>query len=851
MTLTDLIPADPDADAIFEAFTDWAGDQGLSLYPAQTEALIELVSGSNVILSTPTGSGKSLVATGAEFAALAGGGRTFYTAPIKALVSEKFFAATEIFGTEQVGMMTGDASVNPGAKIICCTAEILANVALREGQDADVACVVMDEFHYYADPDRGWAWQVPMLELPRAQFLLMSATLGDVTHFQADLTRRTGRLTAVVSSAERPVPLHYEYVTTTLLETIEERLATHQAPIYVVHGSRAAAIEQAQALNSLRICTREEKDQIAELIGNFRFSAGFGKTLSRLVRNGIGVHHAGLLPKYRRLVELLAQAGLLKIICGTDTLGVGINVPIRTVLLASLSKYDGIRPRLLTAREFHQIGGRAGRAGFDAAGTVTVQAPDHVVANQKALAKAGDDKRAQRRVVRKKPPEGTIGYGEPTYERLINAEPEPLQSSFRVSHSMLLNVINRPGDCYAAMRQLLTENDEPPSRQRTHIHRALSIYRGLLGSGVVEQLPEPDALGRTARVTVDLQPEFALNQPLSPFALAAVDLLDRESETYALDIVSVIESTLEDPRPVLSAQRSKARGEAVAAMKSDGIEYEERMVLLEDVTYPRPLAELLQVAYQAFAKSHPWVLDHELAPKSVARELFERSMTFIEYVSFYSLARAEGIVLRYLADAYKALRSTVPEDARTDELTDLIAWLGELVRQVDSSLLEEWERLRNPEAPEPADVAAALDDRTPPVTTNLRAFRVLVRNALFRRVELAARRNWYELGELDQASRWTAEEWQNALEPYFAEHPILQTGAAARGPGLLIINEDAGGERGEDEQRGARIWTVRQILDDPAGDHDWGITARIDLARSDAEGTAVVQIIEVGQLGRW
>ena len=451
----------------------------------------------------------------------------------------------------------------------------------------------MDEFHYYADPDRGWAWQVPMLELPRAQFLLMSATLGDVTRFQTDLTRRTGRPTAVVSSAERPVPLHYEYVTTTLLETIEERLATHQAPIYVVHGSRAAAIEQAQALNSLRVCTREEKDQIAELIGNFRFSAGFGKTLSRLVRNGIGVHHAGMLPKYRRLVELLAQAGLLKIICGTDTLGVGINVPIRTVLLTSLSKYDGIRPRLLTAREFHQIGGRAGRAGFDAAGTVTVQAPDHVVANQKALAKAGDDPKKRRKVVRKKPPEGTIGYGEPTYERLIHAEPEPLQSSFRVSHSMLLNVINRPGDCYTAMRHLLTENDEPPARRRTHIHRALAIYRGLLSSEVVEQLPEPDALGRTARLTVDLQPEFALNQPLSPFALAAVDLLDRDSETYALDLVSVIESTLEDPRPVLSAQRSKARGEAVAAMKADGIEYEERMVLLEDVTYPRPLAELL------------------------------------------------------------------------------------------------------------------------------------------------------------------------------------------------------------------------------------------------------------------
>ena len=840
--LSDLVPADPGPDALFETFSGWAADRGLELYPAQTEAVIELVSGANVILSTPTGSGKSLVATAAQFAALArreGGGdptgRVFYTAPIKALVSEKFFAAVEVFGVDRVGMMTGDASVNASAPIICCTAEILANLALREGPDSSVTTVVMDEFHYYADPERGWAWQVPLLELPHAQFLLMSATLGDVTRFEADLARRTGRPTAVVASAERPVPLQHEYVTTTLLETIEERLATHQAPVYVVHFSRAAAIEQAQALNSLKVTTREEKDQIADLIGGFRFAAGFGKTLSRLVRNGIGVHHAGMLPKYRRLVELLAQAGLLKIICGTDTLGVGINVPIRTVLLTSLSKYDGVKPRLLTAREFHQIGGRAGRAGYDASGTVVVQAPDHVVANEKALAKAGDDPKKRRKVVRKKPPEGTVGYGLPTFERLVEAEPEPLESSFKVSHAMLLNVVNRPGDCYASMRHLLTGNDEPPVRTRRHVHRALQIYRGLLDSGVVEQLPRPDPQGRTARLTVDLQQDFALNQPLSPFALACLDLLDRESDDYALDVLSVLEATLDDPRPVLTAQRSKARGEAVAEMKSDGLEYEERMVLLEDVTYPQPLTELLRVAYTAFGQSHPWVLDTEPSPKSVARDLYERSMTFTEYVSFYGLARAEGIVLRYLADAFKALRQTVPEEARTDAVADLIAWLGELVRQVDSSLLEEWESLRSPTAEVQSVVAA--DQAAPPVTANARAFRVLVRNALFRRVELVARRSWWALGELDES--FPADAWQEAFEPYFAEHAAVQTGAAARGPALLLVTEEPG------------RWVVRQILDDPEGDHDWGITAEVDLRASDAEGTAVVRVTEVGQLGGW
>src|ERR1700685_889561 len=532
MTLTDLLPATPDPDAVYDAFAGWSKQRGLALYPHQEEALIEVVSGANVILSTPTGSGKSLVATGAHFAALAAGRPPFYTAPCKAVVSEKFFALCAAFGPAQVGMMTGDASVNATAPIICCTAEVLAAIALRDGADADVGQVVMDEFHFYADPDRGWAWQVPIIELPRVQFVLMSATLGDVTRFESDLTRRTGRPTAVVESAERPGPLTYSYGTTPLQETLEELLSTHQAPIYVVHFTQAAALEQAQALMSVNVCSRAEKDEIAALIGGFRFTAGFGKTLSRLVRHGIGVHHAGMLPKYRRLVETLAQAGLLKVICGTDTLGVGINVPIRTVVFTSLSKYDGKRTRLLQVREFHQIAGRAGRAGYDTSGRVVVQAPEHVIDNERSFAKAlaktgGDEAVARRRVAKKKPPEGAISWGKPTFERLVNSEPEPLTSSFTVTHAMVLNVIDRPGNAYLALKHLLRDNHEDRAKQRKHIHRAIEIYRALLAGGVVERLDEPDEKGRYVRLTVDLQYDFALNQPLSPFALAAIELLDK------------------------------------------------------------------------------------------------------------------------------------------------------------------------------------------------------------------------------------------------------------------------------------------------------------------------------------
>ncbi|MFP5256335.1 MAG: DEAD/DEAH box helicase [Acidimicrobiia bacterium] len=838
MHLGDRLPAAPDPDAVLDTFVGWAAERGLTLYPAQEEALIEVLSGSNVIVNTPTGSGKSLVAAGAQLAALADGRRSFYTAPIKALVSERFFDLCATFGRERVGMMTGDAAVNPQAPIVCCTAEVLANIALRHGDQADVGQVVMDEFHFYAEPDRGWAWQVPLLTLPQAQMVLMSATLGDVSRFEADLTRRTGRPTATVRSATRPVPLDFDFRLTPVLETIEDLIADGRAPIYVVHFTQAQAVERAQSMTSTNLCTREEKDAIAELIGDFRFAPGFGRALSRYVRAGVGVHHAGMLPKYRRLVERLAQAGLLKVICGTDTLGVGINVPIRTVLFTALSKYDGTKVRHLTAREFHQIAGRAGRAGFDAEGSVVVQAPEHVVENERALAKAGDDAKKRRKVVRKKPPDGFVSWGEPTFRRLVEAEPEPLTSSFAVSHSMLVNVLDRPGDGCAAMRRLLLDNHEPRSAQRNHIRRAISIYRSLLTAGVVERLDEPDAEGRTVRVTVDLQEDFALNQPLAPFALAALDLLDPASPDHALDVVSVVESILDDPGVVLAAQVNKAKGDLVAEMKAAGVEYEERMARLEDVTHPRPLAEVLEPAFAMYRRSQPWVADHELTPKSIVRDMWERAMTFGDYVAHYGLARSEGTLLRYLSSAYKALVQTVPESAKTDDLYEITDWLGEIVRQTDSSLLDEWEALAHPETlPEAPPADAAVDHAPPPVTANVRAFRVLVRNELFRRIELAAAHRWEALGELDGGDGWPADRWREALAPYFEEHDGIGVDADARSTRFFVLEETG------------RRWSARQILADPAGHHDWSISVEVDLDASDEAGEAVVRVLAVGAPG--
>ncbi len=792
---------------------------------------MELVSGANVILATPTGSGKSMVAIGAHFYAMSLGKRTYYTAPIKALVSEKFFALCEVFGAENVGMMTGDAAVNSSAPIICATAEIVANLALREGPNSDIGQVVMDEFHFYSEPDRGWAWQVPLIELPHAQFLLMSATLGEVDFFSEDLTRRTGKPTTVVSGTERPVPLMFSYATTPVGETIEDLVTTNQSPVYIVHFTQAAALERAQALTSVNFCSKEEKEAIAEALGGFRFTTGFGKTLSRLVRHGIGVHHAGMLPKYRRLIEVLAQDGLLKVICGTDTLGVGINVPIRTVLLTGLAKYDGVRTRHLKAREFHQIAGRAGRAGYDTMGTVVVQAPEHEVENLRAVAKAGDDPKKIKKIQRKKAPEGFVSWSEATFDRLVAASPEPLVSRFSVSNSMLLNVIARPGNCFDAMRHLLEDNHESRPAQRKHILKAISLYRGLLSAGIVERLDEPDEYGRMARLTMDLQRDFALNQPLSPFALAAFELLDVESDSYALDVVSIIESTLDDPRQVLMAQQHFARGEAVAQMKADGIEYEERMELLEEVTWPKPLSDLLFPAFDMYRGGHPWITEFALSPKSVVRDMIERAMTFAELISHYGLTRSEGLVLRYLADAYRALRQTVPTEARTEELEDIIEWLGELIRQVDSSLLDEWESLTDPGAEADTEVVAFGADIPRPISANPRAFRVMVRNAMFRRIDLASRRQWNELENLEDGI--DAAEWEEQLLPYFEEYATIGTGPSARGPALFQVTEEG------------EFWRVRQVLEDPEGDHGWALLAVVDIPESDAAGEIVFDELSV------
>lgn len=864
------------ADEAFERFLGWCDERGIELWEHQEEALMDLAAGDHVILGTPTGSGKSLVALGMLFLGMAQGRRAYYTAPIKALVSEKFFDLVEVLGRDNVGMITGDTHINTQAPVICCTAEILANQALREGEDTDVGVVAMDEFHYFADPDRGWAWQVPLLTLPHTQFMLMSATLGDVTQIADALEERTGRIVDRVTDAPRPVPLAYEYVDTALEGTVELALRRDEAPLYIVHFSQDAALATAQSLANFGIATKEQREAVKEAAKGTRFTTAFGKILKRLISNGVGVHHAGMLPRYRLLVERLAQQGLLPVICGTDTLGVGINVPIHTVVLTALTKFDGYKMRRLRAREFHQIAGRAGRAGFDTEGMVIAEAPEYEIENAKLIAKAGDDPKKLRKLKKKKPPEGFVTWNKQTFERLCEAVPETLKPRLRITNSMVLSMVERGGDARARVSELIEASLQTPEEKLKLEARASEIFATLIDTGVVVRDEVPggvdapgdtdapsgagtssgvdapdgsDAPGDTSAptdaaprveysLTVDLPEDFALDQPLSPFLLAALELLDPESETYTFDLISMVEATLEDPKQVLRAQERQARDADMAAMKADGVEYEERLERLQDITYPKPLEDLLDAAFAQYCTKVPWAADYELSPKSVLRDMLESAADFKGYIQKLGIARSEGILLRYLAEAFRSLDRTVPLEKRNDQLNDIISWLGFVVRSVDSSLVDEWAA-----AGEDSAFDAAPPSGADVVVADRRGMTLLVRNALFRRVSLAARERADELGELDEAWGMGELRWRRTLDAFFEAHEELLVDGDARSTAFFTIDES---DELKPAAEGGHVWHVHQIFHDSDGDHDFGIMADVDLDATQEESEAVFKNYRVG-----
>lgn len=824
------------ADVVLDRFVGWASGAGLTLYAHQEEAILHLLDGSHLVLSTPTGSGKSLVATFLHFKAMAEGRRSFYTCPIKALVNEKFFDLCRLFGPENVGMMTGDAAVNRDAPIVCCTAEILMNLSVRDG--AARLDVVMDEFHYYGDKERGVAWQVPLLALPDATFLLMSATLGDTAAIEEALALRTGRKVARVHGAVRPVPLAFEYRETPLHETIEELVSSNRAPIYLVNFTQRAAAEQAQNLMSANFSSKEEKGRITEALQGFRFDSPFGKELQRFLRHGIGLHHAGLLPKYRLLVEKLAQGGLLKVVSGTDTLGMGVNIPIRTVLFTQLCKYDGEKTAILSARDFHQISGRAGRKGFDEKGYVAAQAPEHVIENKRLSEKAA----AGKKVVKKQPPtKGYVPWDRATFERLQAKEPEPMESRFEPTFALIVSLLQcetaSRGGGYGRLVELIAHSHGNDYTRRKHRRSAAQRFRTLRHAGLIQLHGVEGYAGRHVRTSPDLQRDFSLFHTLSLYLLDTLPKIPRERETYALDLLSMVESIQEDPDVILWKQLDKARGEAVADMKARGMEYDERMAELEKVEYPKPNRDFVYATFNEFAAKHPWVGAENIRPKAIARELVDRFMSFGDYVREYELQRSEGLLLRYLSESYKTLAQTVPETYRDETVDDVLAFLRVTVRGVDSSLIDEWERMRDPGYQPLPQAGAQRPLPPPPIWANERAFKARLRSELHRLLGALARKDWAAAQEAlrDPDGAWTPAALEAALAPWYAEHPRIDVTPAARRPDMSQI-----------AAAGDRRWTATQRMVDEEGEADWALFCEVDLTEPRDLDRPLISLVRAG-----
>lgn len=827
-------------DELLGRFLDFISERSLELYPAQEEAILELFEGKNVILNTPTGSGKSLVATALHFRSMAMGRRSVYTCPIKALVNEKFLALCRDFGPENVGMATGDATVNRGAPILCCTAEILANYALREGAAAPFGEVIMDEFHYYSDPERGVAWQVPLLTMSKSRFLLMSATMGATDFFQRELTRLTGSETRIVAGRERPVPLEFSYVETAVDVTLQELVSANKAPVYLVHFTQNEAAQAAQDLMSLNFCSAAEKGVIKEALVGVKFASPYGKEVKRFLSHGIGIHHAGLLPKYRVLVEQLAQRGLLKIICGTDTLGVGVNVPIRTVVLTRLSKYGGQKVATLSARDFHQISGRAGRRGFDEIGYVVAQAPEHVIENAKMEAKAAGDVKKMRKMVKKKAPEGFVGWNEDTFKKLQSAAPEPLSSRFKVSHGMLLQVLSRQGDGCRAMARLIADSHETANAKKAHRKRAWELFRALVDRKIIEILPveQREKDGSKLRLNVELQDDFSLNYTLSLYLLDTLVLIDPQSPSYAADVMTLCESILENPEVILRRQLDSVKNEAMLAMKAEGVPFEERIARLEELEYPKPCRDFIYNTFNDFSAMHPWVGQENIRPKSIAREMYENFRSFADYINDYDLHRAEGVLLRHLSSVHKVLAQTVPDKFKTEPVMEMEAWLAGVLRGTDSSLLDEWERMRDPNWKPGEDVEPAVA-AAPDITRNKREFTALIRTEIFRFLRfLVAGQTQAALAATlaTDPSSMTAEAVGTQMEAYALDHERIRLDNEARNGRHTYVESAADG----------KSWHVCQVLVDPEELNDWQIQFTVDLPKAREEGKPSLVVTSIG-----
>jgi len=696
----------------------------------------------------------------------------------------------------------------------------------------------MDEFHYYGDEERGVAWQIPLIAMRDSVFLLMSATLGDTAEIARRLSEFTDRKVSVITNAQRPVPLAFEYRESHTHETVESLVQEGNAPVYLVNFTQRDCAEQAQNLMSINVTSKDEKKEIARQLEDVRFDTPYGKEFSRFIRHGIGVHHAGLLPRYRRVVEKLAQQGLVKVISGTDTLGVGVNIPIRTVVIRQLYKFNGEKQVIVSAREFHQIAGRAGRKGFDDRGLVVVQAPEWVVENRRIEAKLAANPHLKNKLRKKSPPPRALPWDEQTFVRLRNAEPEALEPRFTVTHGMMVNLLqsaSENGGGYRRLIQLIGRSHGTDADKRERRRRAAKLMHSLRRADIVRVERTP--AGNAFVVSDRLQKDFSLNHALSLYLVQTIPLLEQD-ETHGLKMLTLVESILENPRPVLLRQVDLAKDELVAELKAEGVPYEERMEKLEKVTWPKPELEFIEESFAAFCMSHPWVDGEDIHPKNVAREMYERCFDFNLYVQHLGIARSEGVLLRYLSQVYKAAVQNVPRDLWTPEFEDILAFFHGIVRRVDATLIEEWTLLMEGPSAGETESPVAAPTRRPSVLDDPRSFKARVRDEMHALLQALARKDFEQAALLlhaDGDHAVTPDELDALMAPFFADHDAVDLTPLARAAHNTVMREDTHGH-----------WTVFQKVIAKDGSDDFGIECVVDLVVPRDETGPLISLRRLG-----
>jgi hypothetical protein len=514
------------------------------------------------------------------------------------------------------------------------------------------------------------------------------------------------------------------------------------------------------------------------------------------------------------------------------------------VLFTQLCKYDGSGTKTLAVRDFKQICGRAGRRGYDSIGYVIAQAPEHVIENLRLEQKAS--KSGKKSFVKRKPPEkGYVAWDEKTFRKLLDSPPEKLVSSFTVHHGMLLNVLGRQDeDGCAALKKIIADSHEPPAKRKALKRRAFQLFRGLVEGHILRIVPPAERAGPAkVALNVELQEDFSMNQALGLYLIDAVPQLDRESPDYALNVISLVEAILENPEVVLRKQVDALKGELIGRLKNEGVEYEERMARLEEVEWPKPGKDFIYDTFNAFVAGRPWMAEGNVRPKSIAREMFENWQSFEDYVKTYGLERSEAVLLRHLSEVYKVLSQTVPPAAKTEELVEAEQFLEDILRSVDSSLLDEWEKLRNPDyVPEKEKPVA--ERRAVAFTRNRAAFTRALRNAIFDLVKaLAHDQADAVLGQIEPAdsagAAWTRDRVFALLDAYHEEHERIRLDPEARSIKHTHLDTDE-----------PRRWTVHQTLVDPEELNDWTLRLTVDLDRSDAEARPVLTLEAIEPVAR-